>query len=195
MRITLSVTRDTLNPSLRAAVRAARNKRPIHEAMGLAVVSLAIRSFTEPNLRPARWPERKAVAVTELGTTKAGRTSFARSRATTQNAHPLLQLSTALRKSLRVVNATARGAAVGSDRKYAAIHQLGGTTREHIIRPRHKKALSWPGGAHPMKKVNHPGSKIPPRAFFPFDRQGNLTAEGRKRVEAAVRGKLGLGRP
>ncbi|QVJ03061.1 HK97 gp10 family phage protein [Nocardiopsis eucommiae] len=32
-------------------------------------------------------------------------------------------------------------------------------TRPHVIRPRVKKALFWPGAAHPVGKVNHPGTK------------------------------------
>lgn len=32
-------------------------------------------------------------------------------------------------------------------------------TKAHIIRPKRKKALSWPGGKHPVKMVHHPGTK------------------------------------
>ena len=32
-------------------------------------------------------------------------------------------------------------------------------TRPHIIRPRHKKALYWPGARHPVAIVHHPGTK------------------------------------
>lgn len=35
-------------------------------------------------------------------------------------------------------------------------------TRPHIIRPRTKKALWWPGARHPVKKVYHPGTKAQP---------------------------------
>jgi len=35
-------------------------------------------------------------------------------------------------------------------------------TNPHEIRPKRKKALSWPGASHPVKKVNHPGSKAYP---------------------------------
>ncbi|KOX10140.1 hypothetical protein [Nocardiopsis sp. NRRL B-16309] len=31
-------------------------------------------------------------------------------------------------------------------------------TRPHEIRPRNKKALYWPGAAHPVGKVDHPGT-------------------------------------
>lgn len=35
-------------------------------------------------------------------------------------------------------------------------------TPPHVIRPKNKKALFWVGAAHPVKKVNHPGSKAYP---------------------------------
>lgn len=55
-------------------------------------------------------------------------------------------------------------AVVGSDKKYAAIHQFGGRTRAHEIRPRNKKALAF--GGRVVAKVNHPGSVIPARPFL-----------------------------
>lgn len=35
-------------------------------------------------------------------------------------------------------------------------------TRPHVIRPKKKKALYWAGASHPVKTVNHPGSKGKP---------------------------------
>jgi hypothetical protein len=35
-------------------------------------------------------------------------------------------------------------------------------TRPHVIEPRDKKALAWPGGKHPVKKVHHPGTQAQP---------------------------------
>lgn len=35
-------------------------------------------------------------------------------------------------------------------------------TGPHVIEARNKQALAWPGGAHPVKKVNHPGTKAQP---------------------------------
>jgi HK97 gp10 family phage protein len=35
-------------------------------------------------------------------------------------------------------------------------------TRPHIIRPRTKKALWWPGAAHPVSQVRHPGTQAQP---------------------------------
>lgn len=39
---------------------------------------------------------------------------------------------------------------------YAAIIEHG--SRPHVIEAKNKQALTWPGGRHPVKKVNHPGT-------------------------------------
>lgn len=57
-------------------------------------------------------------------------------------------------------------AEVGTNVPYAAIHQFGGKTRPHVIRP--KKAngvLAWPI-ANFARYVNHPGSDIPARPYL-----------------------------
>ena len=56
-------------------------------------------------------------------------------------------------------------AEVGTKVEYAAIHEYGGVTRAHTILPKNKKALFWPGARHPVKLVQHPGSKMPARPF------------------------------
>lgn len=38
-------------------------------------------------------------------------------------------------------------------------------TKPHKILPKNKKALFWSGAAHPMKSVNHPGTR--PNQFMP----------------------------
>lgn len=40
---------------------------------------------------------------------------------------------------------------------YAPYVEFG--TAPHVILPKDKKALYWPGAAHPVKRVNHPGTK------------------------------------
>lgn len=46
---------------------------------------------------------------------------------------------------------------VGSlDCNYSTDVELG--TAPHVILPRNKKALSWPDAAHPVARVNHPGT-------------------------------------
>lgn len=46
---------------------------------------------------------------------------------------------------------------VGSDDRIATYLELG--TRPHIIRPVRARALYWPGAAHPVRQVNHPGTR------------------------------------
>ena len=70
--------------------------------------------------------------------------------------------------------ALARGVEGFTNVKYAAIQQLGGQTGAHTIVPRKKKALFWPGAAHPVKSVQHPGSKIPARPFLMFQEQEDI---------------------
>ena len=49
---------------------------------------------------------------------------------------------------------------VGTNVPYARFVHDG--TGPHVIVPTSKKALFWPGAAHPVKRVNHPGSKANP---------------------------------
>ncbi len=60
---------------------------------------------------------------------------------------------------------------VGTNLNYAAVQEFGsGSFSEYpgakkqriIIKPKTKKALAWPGAAHPVKKVKHPGVKGKP---------------------------------
>ena len=76
----------------------------------------------------------------------------------------ILLVAAKLRNSINY-QADARGVEWGTNRPEAAIQNYGGQTGPHRITARHKKALSWAGGAHPVKSVNHPGSKIPARPF------------------------------
>jgi len=52
---------------------------------------------------------------------------------------------------------------------YAAIHERGGRTGPHIIRPKRAKCLHWidKTGAHRFARyVKHPGSRIPARPYL-----------------------------
>ena len=51
-------------------------------------------------------------------------------------------------------------ASIGTSLKYAIyVHDR---TRPHIILPKQKQALSWKGAKHPVKSVQHPGTKAQP---------------------------------
>ncbi|MDX3074619.1 HK97 gp10 family phage protein [Streptomyces sp. MI02-7b] len=54
------------------------------------------------------------------------------------------------------------GVVIGTNVSYAADVEYG--TKPHVILPKNKKALYWPGAAHPVSKVNHPGTR--PRPFM-----------------------------
>lgn len=43
---------------------------------------------------------------------------------------------------------------------YAPFVEFG--TKPHVIEPKNAKALYWPGADHPVKRVNHPGTKANP---------------------------------
>ncbi|PVX80045.1 phage virion morphogenesis protein [Paraburkholderia unamae] len=87
-----------------------------------------------------------------------------------------LQIGQRVARSLKILQASGRlassitpaydatSARVGTNVVYAAIHQFGGQTRAHVIRPKNAKALHF-GGIF-AKQVNHPGSKIPARPFL-----------------------------
>lgn len=71
-------------------------------------------------------------------------------------------------------------AQVGTNVVYAAIHQLGGQTKPHVIRAKRARALRF-GGIF-RKSVNHPGSKIPARPYLPITADGQIQPE----AEAAL---------
>lgn len=61
-----------------------------------------------------------------------------------------------LRRSVTSKVSTFEGI-VSNNVKYARIIEEG--SKAHKIRPRVKKALYWKGASHPVKEVNHPGTK------------------------------------
>jgi len=64
-----------------------------------------------------------------------------------------------LRNSIEAKVETDR-ATVGTSVRYAKYVAFGSPA--HLIRPRDKKALSWPGGPGPRRIVHHPGNKPNP---------------------------------
>lgn len=96
----------------------------------------------------------------------------------------------ALKASIQVTSVTDREAVVSSDRPYAAIHQLGGKTAARKIVATQAGALSFYspklGRQIIVKSVQHPGSNIPARPFFPVDGSGNLTPAAAEGVRSAV---------
>lgn len=163
VRATIRSFSNTLTPDLLARVRrvTGAGKTRILEAIGLSLVSMAKRSFaTDASLRPSPWANKK-------------------------DGNPsTLTKSTRLRKSIRS-QVGGSSLKISSDAAYAAIHQLGGRTRPHVIRAKNKKALAF--GGLIRKSVKHPGSKMPPRPYLPFYRDGSLTVKASKNVIVIIR--------
>jgi phage gpG-like protein len=93
---------DGISPDLRRRAAAVADKRPLLAAMGQSIKAISIQAFTDPAKRAQYWAPRKDTKP-----------------------HALLQKSTTLRKSIRVIGITNDTVTIGSDRKYAATHQLG----------------------------------------------------------------------
>lgn len=49
---------------------------------------------------------------------------------------------------------------IGTNVEYAPMVEMG--TRPHLITPKTKQALFWPGGPGPRKVVHHPGTRAQP---------------------------------
>ena len=67
-----------------------------------------------------------------------------------------------------------------SNLKYAPAVEFG--TRAHIIRAKNKKALYWKGATHPVKQVNHPGSRAKPYLIPAFEKEKDQFLERLKEV-------------
>ena len=67
-----------------------------------------------------------------------------------------------------------------SNLKYAPMVEFG--TRPHIRRAKNKKALYWKGAKHPVKQVNHPGSKAKPYLIPAFEKEKDQFLEKLKEV-------------
>lgn len=114
------VIKDTATIALDALGARLRDRAPIAEAAGLAVVQLAIRSFNDPAVRAAPWAplqERTLARKVAEGTSTA-----------------ILKRRGVLFRSWRVIEATNDHVIVGSDRFYAMFHQFG-TARGLPARP------------------------------------------------------------
>jgi phage gpG-like protein len=118
MSLSARITRDDVSPAFNKLDAALHRLGPILEAVGLEIVSLTQRAFSDASLRVAPWaPKRDGTPAT------------------------LIKRGT-LRRSVRITNIGDTTVTVGSDRVYAAIQQLGGT----IEAPAGKKLRFTIGG-------------------------------------------------
>lgn len=133
---------DTMGPDLARKIRRVRDTRPVMEAMGLAVVALTKRAFSDATLRAAPWRRKKDGSPATLRKTGT------------------------LWRGPRITRLGSNFCRVGSDRKYAAVHQLG------------------------SRKRRGRGSGIPPRPHFPFTADGRPTPRCKRAVREAAKTKL-----
>ena len=152
-RIRIEVDDEAAVAAVRRLVRRVANPRPAFDEIGSYVVASTIRRF-ETEAGPGDRPWRKSRRAAREG----GQT---------------LTDSARLRQSI-THNVLPDGVEVGTNVIYAAIHQFGGRTPPRTIRPKRRKALYFPGAAHPVAKVNHPGSTIPARPFLGIDERDEV---------------------
>lgn len=138
---------DAIRERLREIATRMSNMSPIMKAIGDRIVEQTKRRFEAGGPAPdgTPWKEPKTPNPKRIRT---------------------LTVSGHLRDSIRFQMIGNNAVAIGTNKVYAAIHQLGGKTPAHIIRPRNKGGLFWLGAKHPMKSVRHPGSVIPARPFL-----------------------------
>jgi HK97 gp10 family phage protein len=77
------------------------------------------------------------------------------------NAKAIVPVDTGtLKNSIQMEMTSPTSAIVSAHAEYAEAVEYG--TRPHVIRPKSKKALYWPGASHPVMMVSHPGSRAKP---------------------------------
>jgi phage virion morphogenesis protein len=138
---------DAVRERLREVAGRMSNMSPILKAIGDRIVEQTKRRFESGGPAPDGSP-------------------WARPKSPNPKRIRTLTVSGILRDSIRYQPIGNNGVRVGTNVVYAAIHQLGGKTKPHVIKPRRGRALFWPGAKHPMKSVRHPGSVIPARPFL-----------------------------
>lgn len=138
---------DAVRQRLQQIAEHAGNLSPIMKAIGDRVVEQTKRRF-------------------EAGGPAPDGTPWANPKTPNPKRIRTLTVSGHLRDSIRFQLLGSSAVAIGTNRKYGAIHQFGGSTPAHIISARVKKALFWPGARHPVKSVRHPGSLVPARPFL-----------------------------
>jgi len=143
MQIKVDVQDGAVRDALAEMARRGRDNREMMQDIG-EVVRTSVEDNFEAEGRPARWKQSGRVAR------EGGQT---------------LSKWSVLRRSFTVHPGNGF-VTVGTNVPYAAIHQFGGKTKPRTIVPRNGKALFWPGAAHPVRVVRHPGSTIPARPFL-----------------------------
>lgn len=165
--IDIKIDNTSVMQTLERLEKAVIHRAPVMQAIAGIMADAVEENFAREGrpawqgLKPGSWLSRAGAL------TKSGQVSAARFDKKVRGGK-ILQASGRLASSI-TQSSSNDNAVVGTNVKYAAIHQFGGKTTPHEIRPRNKKALAWAGGRHPVGKVNHPGSDIPARPFLVLD--------------------------
>jgi phage gpG-like protein len=155
MSLSIALTQNTISPDIAKKAALARNPERVWQAAGLQVVSITKRAFRDASMRSSAWP----------------------SKAFGGGASNLIRKGVLL-SSIRIVSADKSGVTVGSDRKYAAIHQLGGVIK---AKPGKRLVFRIGGKTHFAKSV-----RIPARPYFPFTPSGDIAPQHKARIEKVI---------
>ncbi|MEW9901041.1 phage virion morphogenesis protein [Chitinivorax sp. PXF-14] len=148
--IELKIDAAQLTSALERLARAAADASPVMRVVAGIMHEAVMQNFDQggrpawAGLKPATLAQKRKQGYSATPLTRRGGGQSLRSSITSQ--------------------ADGNSAMVGTNVKYAAIHQFGGQTRPHVIRPKNKKALAF--GGRVVRSVNHPGSNIPARPFL-----------------------------
>jgi phage gpG-like protein len=126
MQLNVSIS-DGITPRMKKMMAKTVNMRPAMESGGMAIVSMSVRAFSSPAMRPAPWAALKPLTLKSR-------------KSAGFHGSSILRASGALSHSPRVISATANSVTVGSDRRVgsyslAAIHQFGAPRRKIPARP------------------------------------------------------------
>ena len=159
---------EELRGRIDAAIRKGKDFSPALKKTGMLMYASIAKNFRMEG-RPERWKPLKRVTIAR------------RRKGPGVGSPKILQDTGRLRQSVTsahgpnsIYRLSSTQLVLGTNLKYARIHQEGGTTGPVTIVPRRKKALHWinEAGQHVFaKKVNHPGSKIPARPFLIFQEE------------------------
>jgi phage gpG-like protein len=152
--------KNKLGTSLRELASHFADKTPILEAMGLQLVSITKRNFSEDSMRPTAWAPHKY----------------------NYGGHSLLRKSGALWQSIRITSLSGAHVTVGTDRVYAAMQQFGGK-----ITPKSGPFLVFKIG---NKTVRAKEVNIPARPFFPFSADGQMTQVAQDKIQKIGMAKM-----
>ena len=158
--MTLKLQDENLRAAIDLITGAALKPRPLMRSIG-AILAESSQARFATRIAPdgKQWVPRKPIFFIK------GRGEDASIETAT---HPLLNKTGSLRDSIVWQETSDGGVEISSSLPYARIHQQGGKTKPHVIRPRLKKVLRFANGGtiYFAKGVNHPGSDIPARPYL-----------------------------